>query len=423
MPKIIVAHPHQQHSYQLAIAMYKIDYLFQYVTTVYFKYRSLTYLCTKLLKSNDKIKAETRYCKLIPDEKVKQICEIEGLCYLLLMRLTHNNKHILNKYNHFVSVKFGSKLAKYAVSNNVDAVICYDGESTTLFRQLKQKNPKIIRVLDVSAANKLFLRQIYEDDMIRLPEFSSRLKNERCDIFDENVSLENAKLEIEDANYFLVPSHFVSESLRSYGVSENQILYCPYGVDLKLFQEKKYLINAGKPLKVIYVGGVKQLKGIGYLLKAFQIINPNIAKLTIVGNYDKSSEDIKPYIQNITFTGMVLHKEIPLLLQESDIFIFPSLGDSFGLAALEAGACGLPLILSENTGMKDYISDGVEGFIIPVGSIESIVEKIIWFNNNREMIEIMGRNARNMAKKMTWDNYYINVENNIKKILENNHHE
>ena len=94
--------------------------------------------------------------------------------------------------------------------------------------------------------------------------------------------------------------------------------------------------------------------------------------------------------------------------------IFPSLSDGFGFAGIEAMAMGCPLVCSENTGIADMITDGSNGFVIPIQSKKAIYDKMMWFINNRSKIESMGINAKFTVEKYTWENY----DNNIKKILE-----
>ena len=421
MYKIIVAHPHQQHSYQLATALQIEGWLESYITTVYLKRGSLTEKILRCLKGINREKAEKRRCEKLPDTKVVQIGEGIGLLYLLFMRLFHNDKRIMTLYNRVESRYFGKKVAKYAINHNVHAVIGFDSECAEMFEYLKRTAPNIVRIMDVSSANRLYMKEIYIRDMKVSPDFAQRLAREKVELFASNCQREMLKLksEIRDTDYFLVPSEFVKESLRFSGVEERQMLLCPYGVDLSKFPTKS-CFKIGNKIEAIYVGGIKQLKGISYLLKAFGEIDPEVAHLTVVGTTAANDKDILPYTKNITFTGTVVHSEIPKLLQKSDIFVFPSLGDSFSLSALEAAASGLPLIVSSNTGMIDGMQNGKEGFIIPISSKEAIVEKVLWFYKHKNQIEVMGKAAASMAERFTWEKYYTKVKVELNTILGNN---
>ena len=408
--RILVAHPAQQHSFRLAAALKRAGVLGKYATTVYYKKGSVTALISRLLRGKFRAKAEDRHCRELLDSDVIQFCEGEGLLKLLAMNTGFFKKwYYPIKYH--TADRFARKAAKYAVKHKMDAVITYDDSSPLLFEELTQKAPNILRILDMSSASLMFLREIYEADMKKAPEFAERMKRERSICWDPKI-LDRAKREIGSAQRFLVPSQFVARSLEYSGVRQEQMDRCPYGVDISQFPLKDYdedLPRKKRPVRFVYVGGVKELKGISYLLNAFLEIPKEEAELTVVGQYSPGDKDIAPYLGRAEFTGTVLHSDIPGLLQRSDVFVIPSLGDSYALAVMEAAACGLPAIVSDNTGVQDIISEGENGFIIPIQSKDALKEKIRFFINHPERIEPMGRAARRMAEENTWDAYYDKI--------------
>ena len=114
----------------------------------------------------------------------------------------------------------------------------------------------------------------------------------------------------------------------------------PYGVDTGAFSCKPYDHEKeirGRPVRFIYVGGVKELKGISYLLRGIMEIPPEQAQLTVVGKYDPGDRDTEPYGGRVQLP-MVLHQEIPKLLREADVFVMPSLGEGMSLSSLEGGS-------------------------------------------------------------------------------------
>ncbi|RHA09994.1 glycosyltransferase [Megasphaera sp. AM44-1BH] len=416
--KIIVCHPAQQHSYRLATALKRGKMLGAYITTVYYKPRSFTRLISTILKGKFKKKAEGRHTSELDDKEVIQFCEIEGLLKLLALNVPFFS-HFYNKLKYNTADRFAKKVAQYAIDHRVDAVVTYDDCSPLLFETLQEKAPHILRILDVSAANLIYMRQIYDKDMDLSPDFAMRLRKEMSRCWNPTI-LDRAKREILSSQKFLVPSNFVSTSLKYSGVKENQMLYCPYGVDASQFSQKNYedVKNMNdRPLRFIYVGGVKELKGISYLLKAFMNIPQDKAELTIVGAYSPQDKDIQPYLRRVHFTGMVLHSEVPNLLKAADVFVFPSLGDGFGLAVLEAAAVGLPLIISENAGVTDVIRNNKEGLVIPIQSSKAIEDAVTWFVNHPEAICPMGMAARAKALEYTWERYYKTAAEQIRRSL------
>ena len=409
--RVLVAHPAQQHSYRLATALKKAGMLDKYATTVYYKSGSLTALVAKMLRGKFRTKAEERHCDALSDDEVIQFCEGEGLLKLVAL----NTPYFKKKYNqikYHTADRFAKKVAKYAIKNNVDAVVTYDDSSPILFEILKDKAPDILRIMDMSSANLLYLREIYEGDTKKAPAFAERMRKERSICWDTEI-LDRAKREIEATQKFLVPSAFVARSLEFSGVKSEQMYRCPYGVDVSQFSPKEYsekMIERTRPIRFIYVGGVKELKGISYLLEAFNEIPVNIAELTVVGNYNSNDADTAPYKDRVHFTGNILHSAVADELKKADVFVFASLGEGLSLSTLEAAACGLPLIVTENSGVNDEMTDGVEGFIIPIQSKEAIKNRALWFIEHPEKIKSMGEAAREFALKFTWESYYERIE-------------
>lgn len=404
--KIVVCHPAQQHSYRLATALKNEGLLEKYITTVYYKPGAKTFFLSKFLKGMFKEKAINRCCSYLDKSEVKQYCEGRGLLKLLALNIRIFNR-FYNFLNYYTADCFAKKVAKYIIKNNIDVVVTYDDTSPLLFEILIKKAPDVVRILDMSAANLLYMRKIYDDDIKLMPQFAKRLKHERSIVWNDK-NIERIKRENNSAQFFLVPSEFVQRSLMFSGIEKEKTLICPYGVDLSKFKKKKYdsfIDLQNRPLKFVYVGGIKELKGISYLFEAFSRINHNEAVLLVVGNADLDNDDIKPYIDRVEFTGMVIHSKMPEILSKADVFILPSLGEGLSLSALEAAACGLPLIVSENSGIAEKMINYQEGIVIPIQSSDAIQQSVEWFIINRSRIEQMGNAAREMASNYSWESY------------------
>ena len=162
--KIIVAHPGKQHSFQLATALKNEDMLYKYITTVYDKKGSLTAVSKKFLKGKLKRKANTRSIDTLNDNDIIQFYELLGLILIFISKIPYC-KTIWEKLNNKIGDMFGKKVAKYDIKHNVDAVICYDTNCTKLFKILKEKAPNIKRIMDVSIANRLYMKEVFIKDI------------------------------------------------------------------------------------------------------------------------------------------------------------------------------------------------------------------------------------------------------------------
>lgn len=169
-------------------------------------------------------------------------------------------------------------------------------------------------------------------------------------------------------------------------------------------EEKIYSSN---PRRIIYTGRIEPDKGVMELIHAFSLIQEEFSdvQLSIVGgNYGiKKLSDFELALKheattnnlNIQFIGQVPNKKLPPLYQEADIAVFPSLCfESFGMVALEAMRCGLPVVASRRPGFEELIIEGKTGLIVddPI-DIHQLANPIIKLLNDPQRIISMGRSG------------------------------
>lgn len=410
--KIIVAHPGRQHSFRLASALKKNDMLLKYVTTVYNKKSSiLMKIIKKYLKGSNLERAEGRSNPDLEDTDVLQIGEARGLIEILLARYD-KSKRIYGWWQRKTADYFGRCVANLAVREKANAVVMYDTNAMSCFEILKKEAPDILRILDTSAANRIYMKEIYEKDMKLCPQFAQKLKQERKFLWKKK-SCDRLFRELSATQIFLTPSSFVKKSLEYSGIKVDQIKICPYGSNFEPV-ERKYDISLNRRLEAVYVGNVTEMKGIYYLLEAALSIPLDKLRLTVVGEYDNRTGVFDGYMKHIRFWGRMTHDEVKRVLCESDIFVFPSLGEGLSLSVLEAMACGLPGIVSKNSGANDAIIDGINGYEVDIQNSEILREKMLWFTEHKECIPDMGRAAAESAEKYSWRTYETRVTEILK---------
>lgn len=416
MLKIIVAHPGQQHSYKVASELKKHDMLFKYITTVYDKNNSIIMKVVKKFLSKENYKrANSRKNVDLLDDEVVIFNQFWGLIEIALARFDKGRK--VYKWFHYLnSDYFGYKVARYAIKNKVDAVILYDTNAMKCFDILMKKAPNILRIMDVSAANRLYMRNIYERDFELCPQFSNKLKKERGFLWEKGIE-KRMKKEIVFTQMFVVPSNFVRESLIYSGVNNQDIYICPYGANFLAEKKVEKKVKYVERLEAVYVGNVTEMKGIYYLLEAIKKIDKNKIHLTIIGSYDNSDGLLSQYMDVVTFTGRIMHDKVAEILKKSDFFVFPSLGEGLSLSVLEALACGLPCIVTKNSGANDAIEDGKNGFVIDIQDIGALVEKMLWFDQNRDKIPEMSQQAVETINQYNWNNHEHCLVNAIQSRL------
>lgn len=210
--------------------------------------------------------------------------------------------------------------------------------------------------------------------------------------------------EYAEADYISIPSSFVRRTFIERGVPEWKLIQVPYGVDLSHFRQIQKTDNI---FRLIFAGGIGLRKGVPYLLRAFSELKLPQSELLFLGN---PSEDIAPILREyegkFRWGGSVPQAELYKYYSQSSVFILPSIEEGLGMVQLQAMACGLPVIVTTNTGAEDVVRDGKDGFIIPIRDVEAIKEKILYFYKNPEERERMGRSAKErVSSGFTWKDY------------------
>lgn len=129
--------------------------------------------------------------------------------------------------------------------------------------------------------------------------------------------------------------------------------------------------------RVVYVGSLSVLKGIPVLLEAFARFARPDAELTLVGGWGSRamSSYLREWQRRDPRLRIAPGDPLPHL-QRADVCVHPSFTDGFGYAPMEALACGVPVIVTEDTGMKEHVREGVNGYVVPTGDWRAIWEKL-----------------------------------------------
>ena len=192
---------------------------------------------------------------------------------------------------------------------------------------------------------------------------------------------ERARAMMEDVDYVLSPSSYVSQSFLARSFKPGQILKNVYPVDLSCFKPSTTPPDKNRPLTVISTGSLSLRKGTPYLLEAFRIIHrkhPSV-RLKLI---PLVQDDVKPILAKfrdlpIDWSPPRPHAQLAELLRSADVFVLPSLEEGLARAAIEAMACGLPVVLTSHTGANDFVRPGVNGEVVPIRDPAAIADAIL----------------------------------------------
>ena len=195
-------------------------------------------------------------------------------------------------------------------------------------------------------------------------------------------------------------------ALKTYPALKFDVVY--NGIDTTIFKNSKRS-KKNDTVRLICVSRLLKRKGIHHLLLALSQMNLNRVELTIVGtgNFERNLKKLVMELnlnKNVSFYGYFDNNKLPELYNEADIFVLPSLTESFGIVFAEAMACGLPIIGTRAGGIPEVVRDGENGILVQPGNVDELkiaLEKLI---KNKELREKMGeKSVKIIQQNFTWN--------------------
>jgi len=356
------------------------------------------YLAQQLLKRGYLNRLITSYPKFetvkygIPKDKIDSILitEILGRGWRKMPFFLRN----LYDPQFFISEIFDKAVAKKIIHS--DIFVGYAGFSLHSFKKAKEIGA--LKILERGGSHMLYQQKILEEEYEKF-----KIKIEPFQLAHPKIIKKELK-EYEEADYISIPSSFARRTFLEKGIPENKLIQVLLGVDLSQFRQIPKKDNV---FRVVFVGGMSLRKGVHYLLQAFSELNLPNSELMLIGAFN---EEIKPFFKKYEgkykWLGHIPQKELRRYYSQGSVFVLNSIEDGFGMVIIQAMACGLPVIATENTGGPDIVRDGIDGFVIPIRDIEKLKEKLLYLYENPEICRKMGESAKErVSRGFTWDDY------------------
>jgi D-inositol-3-phosphate glycosyltransferase len=215
-----------------------------------------------------------------------------------------------------------------------------------------------------------------------------------------------------------------------YGADAAKVHVIPCGVDPTLFRPMR-TADARERLGrdqcerlVLFVGRIEQIKGIDVLLRALALLffrrpdlRSEVCLLVVGGALDPQDdapetekiEELRRLVHqhrmeaNVNFVGSLDQETLALYYAAADVCAVPSLTESFGLVALEAMACGTPVVGTKVGGLQTLIEHGESGLLVPAGDYQALAEAIAQVLTDHRLRTHLAHGARDRAEHYTWE--------------------
>jgi D-inositol-3-phosphate glycosyltransferase len=243
-------------------------------------------------------------------------------------------------------------------------------------------------------------------------ESDERIRGERRVLADADVVVAATPAEQADLQWL-------------YELNSRKASVIPPGVDLDQFhpldqtEARTQLALHSDERHILFVGRIEALKGIDTLIRAAHLMvlegSPEFHVQVIGGDVEEDLEQLTSEMsrlrqlvsqlglkENIQFLGSRRQRELPTYYAAADVVVMPSYSESFGMVALEAMACGRPVIASRVGGLAYLVQDGVTGFHIQEGNAEEMATRLTVLLGNEVLLNSFGIAARREAEKYSW---------------------
>ena len=211
-----------------------------------------------------------------------------------------------------------------------------------------------------------------------------------------------------------------------YNAAEERIVVIPPGVDTNLFhpivsRRAREWVGTFSERTVLFVGRIDPVKGLDTWFRAMKLVleaEPSLRTRMCVcligGDLDEDEDPDSEMVHLdklkdelgisdiVTFLGGRAQSSLPYYYASADVVVMPSRYESFGLAALEAMACGTPVVASDVGGLSFIVHDGETGFLVPEGDEQAFAECILNLLRDPELRNRLGARSVIVAQNYAW---------------------
>ncbi len=208
--------------------------------------------------------------------------------------------------------------------------------------------------------------------------------------------------ELALSDQVIVPSAFVRETLADAAVDPRRVHVLPYGCSTPTIAVRARTQGA---LRLLFVGGLSQRKGLSYLFAA-QARLGRAAELTVIGTAGgPPCPALDRALSGVRYLGSQPNAVVLREMREHDVLVFPTLFDGFGLVMLEAMSQGLVVVATTNSGSREIIEDGRNGYIVPIRDADALVDRLARLDRDRALLHDLANASLATALRCSWDAY------------------
>lgn len=221
----------------------------------------------------------------------------------------------------------------------------------------------------------------------------------------------------------MVPTQALQEQLKTLGFLNLQVV--ARGVDTQLFTPNKRSQDLRKQwqatdssLVILSVGRLAAEKNLDLTVRTYQVLKQNNRPVQLVfygdGPYKSKLQAECP---EAIFMGMATHEQLAVAYASADLFLFPSLTETFGNVTLEALASGTPVLAFDCAAAKEVVTDEVNGWLVPGEDAQRFVLRALAITQNAVTLQEARHKAADSIRRWEWSSIATEVEHMFRRVL------
>jgi glycosyltransferase involved in cell wall biosynthesis len=299
-------------------------------------------------------------------------------------------------------------VARRVERGGIDAVYAYEDGALETFRAARRQGIKTVYELPIAYWKSV--HELLEEEAELCPGWADTMPSAQ----DSAEKTDRKDAELELADQIVVPSDYVFGTLPEAVRLSARVRVCPYGAP-QIVGRSQTERRHGK-LRVLFVGGLTQRKGVAYLLQALRKVDARV-EVTLIGSRVGRCAELDEALGRYRYIPTMPHSHVLAEMERQDVLVFPTLSEGLALVILEAMSRGMAVVTTANSGGLGIIRDGVEGFIVPIRSPEALADRIERLAGDRDLLEAMSEAALKRARECTWQKYRELLASTMKEFM------
>lgn len=397
-----VFHPGTQHSWQTALALQQLDRLAWYATSIFYRPDRWPYKLERLPGPIGR-KLHSEFIRFQNDALDPALVRTSGTWeWLERIAARMGRRKLAVRLDTLGNERFVKAVADDLGDPALQAVWGYDGSSLATFRAAKREGKFCI--LDRTIGDWRHYNAVMHEVGEAFPQF---FHGGEAAAPDDLIARDRAEFELADV--IVTGSRYCADTIAAHEpmAVADKISVLPYCFDQTLFARAPARKVSKGPVRFLFLGVASPRKGIHLLLEAIRRIPRSAASLTIVGRMDVPAATFAPYADRVELRGSVPRSEVPAIMAEHDVLVFPSYFEGSSLALLEALASGLAIIQSEAAGNG---ATAETGLILPRQDVDALTEAMLTLVEDRARLAQMQVKAPAAAETYSFANYRTRID-------------